>query len=106
MCPRGIHIQPSAVAYLIYTRKLTIRADAQLIIPPQVIGWVNGLYDQSVISCRPDMMTSSNGNISALLAICAGNSPVTGEFPIKCEMKALIHFQTSITQLLKFGMKM
>ena len=27
------------------------------------------------------MMTSSNGNIFALLAICAGNSPVTGEFP-------------------------
>ena len=27
------------------------------------------------------MMTSSNGNISALLAICAGNSPVAGEFP-------------------------
>ena len=27
------------------------------------------------------MMTSSNENISALLAICAGNSPVTGEFP-------------------------
>ena len=27
-----------------------------------------------------DMMASSNGNI-ALLAICAGNSPVTGEFP-------------------------
>ena len=27
------------------------------------------------------MMTSSNGNISALLAICAGNSPVPGEFP-------------------------
>ena len=26
-------------------------------------------------------MTSINGNISALLAICAGNSPVTGEFP-------------------------
>ena len=26
-------------------------------------------------------MTSSNGNISALLAICTGNSPVTGEFP-------------------------
>ena len=24
---------------------------------------------------------SSNGNISALLAICAGNSPVPGEFP-------------------------
>ena len=27
------------------------------------------------------MMTSSNGNISTLLAICAGISPVTGEFP-------------------------
>ena len=27
------------------------------------------------------MMTSWNGNISALLALCAGNSPVTGEFP-------------------------
>ena len=27
------------------------------------------------------MMTSSNGNIFALLALCAGNSPVHGEFP-------------------------
>ena len=27
------------------------------------------------------MMTSSNGIFCALLAICAGNSPVTGEFP-------------------------
>ena len=27
------------------------------------------------------MMASLNGNISALLALCAGNSPVTGEFP-------------------------
>ena len=27
------------------------------------------------------LMTSWNGNISALLAICAGNSPVPGEFP-------------------------
>ena len=27
------------------------------------------------------MMTSSNGNISALLTLCAGNSPVTIEFP-------------------------
>ena len=29
----------------------------------------------------PNMMTSSNGNISALLALCAENSPVTGEPP-------------------------
>ena len=28
-----------------------------------------------------EIMTSSNGNFSALLAICAGNSPITGEFP-------------------------
>ena len=27
-----------------------------------------------------NMMTSSNGDISELLALCAGNSPVTGEF--------------------------
>ena len=27
------------------------------------------------------MMTSSNGKFSTLLAICVGNSPVTGEFP-------------------------
>ena len=26
-------------------------------------------------------MTSSNENISALLALCEGTSPVTGEFP-------------------------
>ena len=29
----------------------------------------------------PLIMTSSNENISALLALCEGNSPVTGEFP-------------------------
>ena len=28
------------------------------------------------------MMSSSNGSISTLLAICAGNSPVTGDFPM------------------------
>ena len=27
------------------------------------------------------MMKLSNGNVSALLALCEGNSPVTGEFP-------------------------
>ena len=29
------------------------------------------------------MMTSSNGTFSALLAICAGNSPVSGEFTVQ-----------------------
>ena len=32
------------------------------------------------------MMTSSNGNISALRAICARNSPVNGEFPTQRPM--------------------
>ena len=29
------------------------------------------------------MMTSSNENISSLLALCVWNSPVTGEFPLQ-----------------------
>ena len=29
------------------------------------------------------MMTSSNGTFSALLVICAGNSPASGEFPVQ-----------------------
>ena len=33
------------------------------------------------MGCMLRMMTSLNGNISALLALCAGISPVTGEFP-------------------------
>ena len=35
----------------------------------------------TTIRCSLHMMTSSNGKIFALLAICAGNWPVTGEFP-------------------------
>ena len=38
---------------------------------------VNGPYRTENLK---SMMTSSNGTFSALLAICAGNSPVTGEF--------------------------
>ena len=30
---------------------------------------------------RENMMTSSNGNIFRVTGLCAGNSPVTGEFP-------------------------
>ena len=40
------------------------------------------------------MMTSSNENISALLALCAGNSPVIGEFPS----------QRPVTRALMFSM--
>ena len=43
----------------------------------RVRSWNNGMRCMSLYI----LMTSSNENISALLAICAGNSPVTGEFP-------------------------
>ena len=35
----------------------------------------------NIVLKRHSMMTSLNGNIFALLAFCAENSPVTGEFP-------------------------
>ena len=47
-------------------------------------------YSMKSQNCRPTfsgwikwahMMTSSNGNIFRAIAFCAGNSPVTGEFP-------------------------
>ena len=51
--------------------------------------YINNLFfrtDQHADCCKIGtgnsyiMMTSSNGHISALLSLCAGNSPVTGEF--------------------------
>ena len=39
------------------------------------------LKHESAVSKETYMMTSSNGIFSALLALCVGNSPVTGEFP-------------------------
>ena len=44
----------------------------------------NGLYNAFLWQpkvVRIPTMTSSNWNISAFLALCAGNSPVTSEFP-------------------------
>ena len=38
------------------------------------------------------MMTSSNGSISALLAICAGISPVPVNFPHKCQWRGALMF--------------
>ena len=38
------------------------------------------------------MMTSSNGNISKLLAFCEGNSPATGEFPSQRPMTRSLIF--------------
>ena len=44
--------------------------------------WFWNTFSQCVwFACDINMITSSNGNISALLALCAGNSPVTGKFP-------------------------
>ena len=40
--------------------------------------WIS--YRQCIVYLCIVMMTSSNGNISMLLALCAGNSPATGEF--------------------------
>ena len=48
-----------------------IRSDKILIMPDRP------MPSSSVAT----MMTSSNGNISVLLVLCAGNSPVTVEFP-------------------------
>ena len=45
--------------------------------------WILNLVTDGFPSESYIMMTSSNGNISLLLAICAGNSPVTGEFPTR-----------------------
>ena len=42
------------------------------------------------------MMASSNGNISALLAICAGNSAVIGEFPWQGQWRGALIFITFI----------
>ena len=39
------------------------------------------LNQVAVVHLKISMMTSSNGKISALLAMYAGNSPITGEFP-------------------------
>ena len=42
--------------------------------------------------CQTSMMTSSNGNISALLALCGGNSPVTGNSPHKGQWRGAFMF--------------
>ena len=42
---------------------------------------ISGLYKLILSFYQIYMITSSIGNISALLAFCAGNSPLTGESP-------------------------
>ena len=38
-------------------------------------------HERQTFDWNAVMMTSSNGNLSAFLALCAGNSLVTGDFP-------------------------
>ena len=47
-------------------------------LPLGILGCFMGVVD--ICPTFIYTMTSSNGNMSALLALCAGNSPVTGEF--------------------------
>ena len=51
---------------------------------------------------RNVMMTSSNGKFSALLTLCAGNSPVTGEFPSQKPVTRSFHvfFDLHLSKLL------
>ena len=52
---------------------------ALFVCPFDLLPWYHNI-DKIVIELDI-MMTSTNGNMSALLAICAGNSSVIGEFP-------------------------
>ena len=70
-------------------RKVTIFADKH----QRLLGywWVlqsrqdginrSDLVDESIYSYQSSLMTSSNGNIFRVTGLCAGNSPITGEFP-------------------------
>ena len=74
------------VLIFVRMRSNVMRPDWQ---PPLSTSFVGKDVTWCYWSCRlmpPFMMTSSNGNILRLLGICAGNSPVTGEFPAQRPM--------------------
>ena len=63
--------------------------------PSDIFESLNGVLQEGVTS--PTwfwyvMMTSSNGNIFCVAALCAGNLPVTGEFPIKDQWRRALMF--------------
>ena len=67
------------------------------------------LFDSQTLPSLPirhpnSMMTSSNGKFSALLALCVGNSPVTGEFP--SQRPVTRSFDVFFDQKSCFNMKM
>ena len=55
----------------------SLKASGFFIISHRICAWFCGV----LLGFFGTMMTSSNGNFSALLTLCAGNSQVTGEFP-------------------------
>ena len=66
---------------LLYGQGLTKHHSCRVIEKLICMTWLHTHAVASMVVQWKSMMTSSNGNISALLAICAGNSPVPGEFP-------------------------
>ena len=48
--------------------------------PNKITTYTNDIF-KYIFSKKGFMMTSSNGHIFRVAALCAGNSPVTGEFP-------------------------
>ena len=66
---------------------LCVEKNIQSHIGTCVLHWTICMIEYKSIKCRmkpcSTMMTSSNGNVSALLAICAGNSPVPVNSPHK-----------------------
>ena len=53
---------------------------------------VNFASSMIILQVWSSMMTSSNGNISALLALCAGNSPVPVNSPHKGQWRRALMF--------------
>ena len=70
-----------------------ITSDSHLHVKYHVscVGFILWRYDVSWLACLY-MMTASNGHIFALLALCAGNSPVTGEFPSQRQWQRALMF--------------
>ena len=51
-----------------------------------ICAWINGWENPNT------MMTSSNGNLFRVTGLCAGNSPVAGEFPTQGQWRGALMF--------------
>ena len=91
-CPRTVNISNvnfTSKIIKLHVRPEIVNADPFIGAHDQLMAsmyWLRSLYN-NIYTLSYDtfvslfMMTSSNGNVLALLALCAGNSPVIGEFP-------------------------